>query len=408
MNRWEKRFNDHNIHDNIRAFQDLVNEPPAKRSSEQAIERRRLLKVLNRISDVLERLDPETVAVSALDNINSALSRSISSFRVYHNRDDLAHFESSNNELDSALTSLVQLLQFPSKSETRKYHQALEVTFDEFAKAAESKTAKLEEKVEELQRTRDAVNYEYEGLETQLERKLTEVRQLTDGWQSQFSEAQNSRTVSFDEERKELAQGFTNKLNGLIEEQNDKLESSNHEFENKIEEYREAAEKAHDEILSLSKLVAGDSVAASYIATSKDEKKQADFWRRGSIIFIILTFVWGVVTYIHFSLDLLKSEGNNGNPIFQMLRIFSVTAALIYGAVFTSRQSNIHRKNELSAKRFSLEIKAIDPFISSLPVEDQNQLKKNLSYHLFGQVESWDKKVGQSSIKRIIEKKNEE
>jgi hypothetical protein len=34
---------------------------------------------------------------------------------------------------------------------------------------------------------------------------------------------------------------------------------------------------------------------------------------------------------------------------------------------------------------FSLEVQAIDPFLSSLPIEQQNQLKNDLSQKLFGQ-----------------------
>jgi hypothetical protein len=50
---------------------------------------------------------------------------------------------------------------------------------------------------------------------------------------------------------------------------------------------------------------------------------------------------------------------------------FSLTAVLLYGAAYSAQQSTKHRNNEKRARWFALEIKAIDPFISSLPESDQ-------------------------------------
>ena len=50
---------------------------------------------------------------------------------------------------------------------------------------------------------------------------------------------------------------------------------------------------------------------------------------------------------------------------------FSLTAVLLYGAAYSAQQSTKHRNNEKRARWFALEIKAIDPFISSLPESDR-------------------------------------
>ena len=71
--------------------------------------------------------------------------------------------------------------------------------------------------------------------------------------------------------------------------------------------------------------------------------------------------------------------------VFQMIKAFSVTAVLLFGAAYSAKQSNIHRDNEKRTRWFALEVNAIDPFIASLNEDDKKALKNKLSDKLFGQ-----------------------
>jgi len=86
----------------------------------------------------------------------------------------------------------------------------------------------------------------------------------------------------------------------------------------------------------------------------------------------------------------------------------SVTAVAFVAAQFASRQSRLHRINEQRMRWFALEVKAIDPFISSLPIEMQQELKRQLSERLFGQDRVADDSLGRglasSSGQKILEK----
>ena len=62
----------------------------------------------------------------------------------------------------------------------------------------------------------------------------------------------------------------------------------------------------------------------------------------------------------------------------------SLTLVLLAAAGYASRQSKTHRDLEQQMRWFSLEVKAIDPFLSSLEDADQKELKKQLSERLFG------------------------
>ena len=76
---------------------------------------------------------------------------------------------------------------------------------------------------------------------------------------------------------------------------------------------------------------------------------------------------------------------NSGISWSQLLKAFSVTGVLLFGAAYSAKQSNIHRQNEKRTRWFALEVKAIDPFIASLKEDDRKALKNELSKRLFGQ-----------------------
>lgn len=51
---------------------------------------------------------------------------------------------------------------------------------------------------------------------------------------------------------------------------------------------------------------------------------------------------------------------------------------------------------------FALEVNAIDPFISSLPIEQQNELKNRLSQRLFGQSRSSNEGINDENNNDLI------
>lgn len=66
----------------------------------------------------------------------------------------------------------------------------------------------------------------------------------------------------------------------------------------------------------------------------------------------------------------------------------SLTGVLLFGAAYSAQQSNCHRQSEKKMRWFALQVKAIDPFISSLEIETQHELKKALTERLFAQEEA--------------------
>jgi hypothetical protein len=119
---------------------------------------------------------------------------------------------------------------------------------------------------------------------------------------------------------------------------------------------------------------------AGYVDNAETEKKQANIWRGVAVAFIVATAVWLSFTY---AAD-VNSTSDASTILARMARIVPLTAVFLYGAVYASKQSSLHRNNEIQTRRFALEVKAIDPFIASLEPDQQKQLKEKLTERMFG------------------------
>lgn len=173
----------------------------------------------------------------------------------------------------------------------------------------------------------------------------------------------------------------------------------------------------HQSILDLYELTAGDSVGAAYIKSANDERSQANLWRGISVGFIVITVAWLVFSFFYnaeggnifgstsaalVSQDDGASQDSNEQflnipdvelgfsqidqfPWHIMLIAFSISGVLLWGAAYSAQQSTKHRNNEKRARWFALEVKAFDPFISSLDSQQQQELKRQLAERIFGQ-----------------------
>jgi len=77
------------------------------------------------------------------------------------------------------------------------------------------------------------------------------------------------------------------------------------------------------------------------------------------------------------------SEGGINWP--EVIATTSLTLVLLGTGGYAARQSGIHRETEQHMRWFALEVKAIDPFLASLPEEKRDELKNQLTQKLFGQ-----------------------
>ncbi|MGB0334413.1 MAG: hypothetical protein ACPGGN_03555 [Opitutales bacterium] len=394
MSRWEEQFNSHPLHQTLKDAESLISTEKEDVTEDEMPEKRRANKLLNAYTQTLAQLDPELVPFNNLDSINNQIRHANiwNQLTAYNQNGNASHLKNANDHLTSTLAHLAQLLSISKSTEATNPLRALEKSLDEFAAAISSKKDSLQAEISGHKGELTKQQKELTNLASLLQQKKQETDQMLAEWQKQFSEAQNTRnetfssdqkgrTAEFNQWRKDTTKEIKDAFDNLLQQTSERISKTESDFEDTINNHLEDADAKHKRILELYQITAADSVGAGYIKNADNEREQANFWRWATITFVGLTAIWTGVSYF---LGPLSGDEPGTVLLGKVIKAFSVTGVLLFGAVYSAKQSNAHRNNERRNRRFALEVKAIDPFIASLDDADQKTLKKELSERLFG------------------------
>ncbi|MCF5710173.1 hypothetical protein GIV19_23230 [Pseudomonas syringae] len=117
-----------------------------------------------------------------------------------------------------------------------------------------------------------------------------------------------------------------------------------------------------------------------YANTADTENKSANKLRAWSLICMAFTcLVLCLALY-----ETLKGEFDWKQAIFKVF----TAVALSVPAAYLARESAKHRTQEHINRRISLDLRAITPYIATLPSEEQNKIKSEVASKIFGVQES--------------------
>jgi hypothetical protein len=177
--------------------------------------------------------------------------------------------------------------------------------------------------------------------------------------------------------KKALAENDT-RITGLEQKLNGLEASANREIEKLTSAYTEALKETElkkTEIDSILGHVSGRAVAGDYEKSATEEKNKADWLRIGSLTCMAL---------IAFSLgySFWETIGTEFNWQKSLFRI-TLTFLLSVPAAYLARESAKHREQQYQHLQTSLDLKAISPFLASLPEEEQHKIKIAIASKLF-------------------------
>lgn len=166
-------------------------------------------------------------------------------------------------------------------------------------------------------------------------------------------------------------QMFGSNTNDLESSVNQKLNSIE-QLHNDTLEQLESKKQQIDEILGH---VSGRAIAGDFEKSASSEKRMADWLRYESLgcmflIVCVVSYSFYETTQENFSWD---------KSLFRIALAFFLSVP----AAYLARESAKHREQEYTHLQTSLDLKAITPYISSLPEEEQHKLKISIANRLF-------------------------
>lgn len=383
MSRWEEEFENNPLHATLKGVRDFLNVEVNDIDNVRELEKRRLTKVLDLLDEALASLDKETAPLPLLNQINGHFRHQNfwAQLKLYSEGLALSGLIQANNHINSQIPTIYQLKSFSRNSRAAEPAHSLEKSYDRLAETIQSKSEEFATDVEE-QRTKlnDTIN-RHQTLSEDVVQLIERTGSQLSTWQTEFTEFQITHAKKFSDQQIQRSEDQQTWFNSFKSDANAKSDTYFSELKYMIEEIKSDVTTRHKSMIHLHGLIAGDSVAEGYAKNAGSEKQAADVWRWISIGFIAATVTWiGIAIYFP------ANSGNNGEQIWiQTLKAISLTGVLLFGSVYASKQSSIHRSNERQIRWFALEVKAIDPFIASLEPAQQNALKEKLSERLFGQ-----------------------
>lgn len=393
MSRWSENFDSHQIHNSIQTLKEWLDVEVEQIDSEHEDERRRFNKALELIKAALDGQDSELFPENLLTNLNNQLRQAQiwNQVQSYSSNQNVQHLRNANDHLTGQLPLVHQIAALAGPPEATKKVRSIEEAYSKFCKAIEKVQQDFEVRLSESEGSLVEIQDGLAAYKEALENLKVQSEQTFSEWQNEFGEAQNSRAEEFssaqiqrgekfDEVMREIRAKSEAETKDISAKHSERLKSAFDTHMQDVQERMDDMKAKHAAILEIHGLVGTDGVAGGYQKTATDEHKAANIWRRVAMVSLGLTAAWLLLKFF------LGFGGASAGGVnwAELVTAGSLTLVLLAAAGYASRQSKTHRDLEQQMRWFSLEVKAIDPFLSSLEDADQKELKKQLSERLFG------------------------
>jgi hypothetical protein len=394
MSRWSDQFSGNAIHQTLKQLDDWLSTDVPGIDAEHDVEKRRLQKSLQIVAEVVANIDPEFFPEQYLTQLNQLLSQPPiwNSVQTYFTSPATQYLRDANEGMTVVASTVTQLAALSQPRASRDVLKSIEAAHDVFHKKINDIFSKFENEIakntsllEQLQLQQNALNESQAALKQNVESSFSSWQAAYTDAQTkraeEFSSSQIERAKKFDETLREWTAKFDTEVKDVSTAHTSKLLTAFEKYRSDVDAMILDMKAKHEAILSIHGLVGTDGVAGGYQKGATDEQKAANFWRGVSMGALTIAAIWILAKYC-LGFELTQAGEVNWA---QIATAVSLTVVLVGAAGYAARQSKMHREAEQHMRWFALEVKAIDPFLSSLPDEQQNDIKNQLVQKLFGQ-----------------------
>jgi len=177
------------------------------------------------------------------------------------------------------------------------------------------------------------------------------------------------------EKRLKTVQEKISKSDEAIESLGELIKDPLKEAEKTLEETKQRLGEKEEKLNEIFGTVTAESISGSYENTATKENDTANKLRNYSIVFMTLMVLMICYTYYQSSYQQFD--------IAQSIIRIGMVVILSIPATYLAKESSRHREIQNKYKQNSLHLKAIHPYIASLPQEKQNEIKEKVAEQIF-------------------------
>lgn len=347
MDRFEKKFSEHNIRltiETILGFLDLENNQEIDEIVFSEIKRIKV--IMLKLQKFLSLDVSHEVSFSALDDLNVLLKNNsfMNQLKNYKQNSKLQHLVNANNHLSSLLPMVDKLISCVrndifNESENSFSQESLDYLFDRNKeitikfKKKDSELSQLKEKInqlkvfviEEEKNIKNEIsgwNTKFTDLNLELKNKFLdlynekedEFRVLQNGSIVAFNNKNNELSIKYKEFFKAYESDVLKKSDEVINDAKSRFDSYRERMEYKVNEFKNDIEEKNHKVIELYDLISGGIIGGEYKKTAEGEDKQANFWRYVSLGFIVASVICLLASFVTFQNDSTPEiKGNSAN-----------------------------------------------------------------------------------------------
>lgn len=271
--------------------------------------------------------------------------------------------------LSTQLNSKISEIEKKLAMESQDSEQTLEL----LKTVTENQLSELQQSIgDQIQQFQQSAN----RMQTQIDANIQRIDSAIPTFNDQFRTFQESQTQQFSESQELRQTDFEDFVEQQKQSSTDSANALHIEGEQLIKYLSETAKNA-ETILGVT---AASVTSEAYLNEAKEQKQQADLWRRIAILGLFGAATAGFATFLWMN----PAGGSSTSQVisFQIMRT-AITGAFVAVAGFAMRESGKHRSRETENKRLANELTTFRPFLSELKEDDRNELVREASSRYF-------------------------
>lgn len=403
MSEWDERYENHPLQSEVQTYDAILTEVEELASSDpKAVTQvNRLRQVHALLLKQLAAVDPVLVPFSTLKQLHSYVQQQRNELAQFRTNKNVGHLSNANTQADSVLVQLKNLNAVAAPADVEGIRDAV----GSFRKSAGQYLRNIEGEYTSLQARLSELNAHIQKASEEVTVQKSRLDAAITQHQQQFSQAEEGRREKFSQVEQERAERFSRALNQveettgravedfqlqcetLLQEHNDSLKTVTSTAEKTTAELMASLRDSAAELLKsieqqkkraedLVHVIADTGMVGGYQRVANEEQVVARVWEGVALVALV-----GLVGFAIYAFrSTLGATFDWG--VFLARGFVAVTFAVLAG--YAARQAEKHHAIERRNRRVELEIASIGPFLTELPEDERNEVKKNLAERLFG------------------------